>query len=126
MTKKIINTLKAPQAIGAYSQAVQVDNTVYISGQIGIDPQTMALVAGGFAAEAHQLLANLRAICEAAGGSLDKLVKLTVYLLDMHEFAQLNAIFQEFFQVPYPARAAIAVSALPKGAVVEVDAVMVL
>lgn len=126
MTRKIISTRKAPQAIGTYSQAVQANNTVYISGQIGLDPQTMTLVDGGFAAQTRQMLLNLTAICEEAGGSLQNIAKLTVYLLDMNQFAKLNTIFDELLPLPYPARAVVEVKGLPRGAEVEVDAVMVL
>jgi reactive intermediate/imine deaminase len=125
-TREIIQTHNAPQAIGTYSQAVKVDNTVYISGQIPLDPKTMQLVSDGFPAEVKQVFENLSAIAKAAGGTLDKIVKLNVYLIDMNNFSQVNEIMAEYFTQPYPARAAIGVAALPKGVQVEMDAVLVL
>lgn len=121
--KNIICTNQAPAAIGTYSQAVRCENTVYCSGQIGLDPQTMEL-ATGFTAQAHQVFKNLAAIAVAAGGSLDQIVKLTVYLVDLQQFAELNSIMASYFSAPYPARAAIQVTALPKGAVIEIDAIL--
>ena len=122
--KKIINTDKAPAAIGTYSQAVQVGNTVYISGQIPLDPKTMNMVEGEFKRHVQQVFTNLQAVAEAAGGSLADVVKLTIYLLDMQQFPVVNEVMAEFCQTPFPARAVIAVSALPKNAVVEMDAIL--
>lgn len=123
--RKIIHTEQAPAAIGTYSQAVQVGDTVYLSGQVGLVPARMELIEGGFAEQMHQVMRNLQAVCTAAGGGLDDLVKLNVYLLDLGEFDQVNTIMAGYLSEPYPARAAIQVSALPKGALVEIDAVMV-
>jgi len=122
--RTIIHTDKAPAAIGAYSQAVKVDQTVYISGQIPLDPQSMQIVEGGFKARARQVLANLQAVASAAGGGLNDAVKLMVYLTDLNDFAALNEIFSELLEEPFPARAAVQVSALPRGALVEIDAVL--
>lgn len=126
MTREIISTDKAPQAIGTYSQAVKVDNTVYISGQIPLVPETMEVHDGDFADHVRQVFSNLSAIAEAAGGSLNDFVKVTVFLTDLDNFATVNAVMEEFFTQPYPARAAVQISALPKGVEVEADAVMVL
>ena len=126
MSKTIIHTDKAPAAIGAYSQAVKAGNTVYLSGQIPLDPATMTVVEGGFAAEAHQVFKNLQAVCEAAGGSLDQIVKLNAYLTDLSNFAVFNEVMGQYMSQPFPARAAIGVASLPKGVQVEADAVMVL
>lgn len=126
MTRSIIKTEKAPAAIGTYSQAVKVDNTVYVSGQIPLDPTTMQMVSDDFSEQARQVLNNLSAICEASGGSLDSAVKLTVYFTDLDNFAVLNEVMSKVFSEPYPARAAVQVSALPKGAQVEIDAVLCL
>ncbi len=126
MTREIISTDKAPQAIGTYSQAVKVDNTVYISGQIPLVPETMEVHDGDFADHVRQVFSNLSAIAEAAGGSLNDFVKVTVFLTDLDNFATVNAVMEEFFSQPYPARAAVQISALPKGVEVEADAVMVL
>lgn len=123
--KAVINTTKAPQAIGTYSQAVKVSGTVYLSGQIPLDPATMALVDGGFAAQATRVFDNLSAVCEAAGGTLQNMVKVNIYLTDLGNFADLNEIMARYFAEPYPARAAIEVSALPKGAMIEIDGVMI-
>ncbi len=125
MDKKIINTDKAPAAIGTYSQAVAVGQTVYISGQLGLVPPANDL-AEGFALQCHQMFRNLRAICEAAGGDLQNIVKLTIFVTDLGNFAELNKIMGEYISSPYPARAAVQVSALPRGGLVEADAVMVL
>lgn len=125
MSREIIATGAAPAAIGTYSQAVRAGDTVYLSGQIGLDPATMALVEG-FDAQAEQVFANLRAVCEAAGGSLAQIVKLNLYLTDLGNFARLNEIMSSHFATPYPARAAVGVASLPKGALVEADAVMVI
>jgi len=126
MTKEIIHTDKAPAAIGAYSQAVKAGDTVYLSGQIPLDPVTMTVVEGGFAAEAHQVFKNLKAVCEAAGGSLDQIVKLNAFLTDLSNFATFNEVMSQYMSQPFPARAAIGVASLPKGVQVEADAVMVL
>ena len=127
MTKSIIHTENAPAAIGAYSQAVRAGNTVYMSGQIPLDPKSMAVVGNGdFAAETHQVFKNLRAVAEAAGGSLDDIVKVNAYLTDLDNFATFNQIMAEYFNQPYPARAAIGVAGLPKGVQVEAEAVLVL
>lgn len=125
MTKQIIQTTSAPQAIGTYSQAVKVGDTVYLSGQIGLDPATMQMVEG-IAAEVHRVFKNLRAVAEASGGSLADVVKLNIFLTDLSHFALVNTIMAEYFKQPYPARAAVGVASLPKGALVEADGVMVL
>jgi reactive intermediate/imine deaminase len=124
--KAIITTDKAPEAIGTYSQAVKTNNTVYLSGQIPLDPITMTLVDGDFAAQAHQVFKNLRAVCEAADGSLSNIVKLTIYLTDLKNFAVINEVMAQYFEQPYPARAAVGVKELPKGAIVEADGIMVI
>ncbi len=121
-----INTDQAPEAIGTYSQAVKVGNTVYLSGQIPLDPQSMTLVEGGFEAQAEQVFKNLSAVCEASGGSLDEVVKVNLYLTDLANFATVNTVMARYFRQPYPARAAVQVSALPKGADFEAEAVMVI
>lgn len=123
--KTIIATPNAPAAIGTYSQAVKVDTTVYLSGQIGLDPATMLLV-DGIEAQIHQVFKNLAAVCQASGGSLADIVKLNVFLTDLAHFPKVNEIMGQYFQQPYPARAAVGVSALPRGALVEADAVMVI
>jgi reactive intermediate/imine deaminase len=125
MDKEIIATDDAPAAIGTYSQAVRVDNTVYLSGQIPLDPATMEVVEGGIEAEIRRVFDNLTAVCKAAGGSLGDIVKLNIYLTDLSNFPQVNEIMATYFDQPYPARAAIGVAALPKGVGVEMDAVMV-
>ncbi|MDJ0779259.1 MAG: RidA family protein [Gammaproteobacteria bacterium] len=126
MAKTIIQTDDAPAAIGTYSQAVRVDNTVYLSGQIPLDPATMEVVEGGIEAEIRRVFDNLRALTEAAGGSLSSIVKLNIFLTDLANFPTVNEIMAQYFQQPYPARAAIGVAALPKGVGVEMDAVMVI
>lgn len=126
MGKNIIHTEKAPAAIGAYSQAVRAGNTVYLSGQIPLVTETMQIVDGGFAEQTHQVFKNLRAVAEAAGGSLNDLVKVNAYLTDLSNFATFNEIMAQYFTTPYPARAAVEVSALPKGALVEAEAILVL
>ena len=128
MTRHIIQTDNAPAAIGTYSQAVAVEGarTVYISGQIPLDPRTMEVAAEDLAGQAHQVFENLRAVAEAAGGSLADCVKLTVYLTDLTKFPTLNQIMAEYFEEPFPARVAIEVSALPKGVAIEIDAIMAL
>jgi len=123
--RAIIHTDKAPEAIGTYSQAVKVDNTVYLSGQIPLDPQTMTLVEGDFEAQAEQVFKNLAAVCEAANGSLRHIVKLNLYLTDLSNFPVVNEVMARHFKEPYPARAAIGISQLPKGALFEADGVMV-
>ena len=123
MSKKIIATPHAPAAIGTYSQAVQVGGTVYLSGQIGLDPQTMTLVEG-VNAQIVRVFDNLKAVAEAAGGSLADVVKLNVYLTDLANFAKVNEVMARYFAEPFPARAAVGVKELPKGALVEADAVM--
>ena len=124
--KAIITTDNAPAAIGTYSQAVKVGNTVYLSGQVGLVPETMELVSENFEEQLHQVFKNLTAVCNAAGGCLADIVKMQVYLLDMAQFKAANEVMGKYFEAPYPARAAIAVAQLPKAAVVEVDAIMVL
>jgi reactive intermediate/imine deaminase len=125
MNKRIIQTPDAPAAIGTYSQAVQVDQTVYLSGQIGLDPESMQLLEG-IDAQIHQVFRNLAAVAAAAGGSLGDVVKLNVFLTDLGHFPKVNEIMAGYFGQPYPARAAVGVAALPRGALVEADAVMVL
>lgn len=124
MTKQIIQTVGAPQAIGTYSQAVRTGNTVYLSGQIGLDPTTMQLVEG-IDAQIVRVFDNLKAVAAAAGGSLDNTVKLNVYLTDLSHFTRVNETMATYFTQPYPARAAVGVAQLPRGALVEMDAVMV-
>lgn len=124
--REIISTNKAPQAIGTYSQAVKVDNTVYISGQIPLVPETMEIVDGDFSEHIRQVFKNMSAIAEAAGGNINDCAKVNIFLTDLNNFATVNEVMSEFFTQPYPARAAIEVSALPKGVAVEADAVMVL
>lgn len=126
MAREIIKTDKAPQAIGTYSQAVKVDNTVYLSGQIPLDPATMELVGGGIEAQIRRVFDNLQAVTQAAGGDFKDVVKLNVFLTDLANFPVVNQVMAEYFSEPYPARAAIGVAALPKGAEVEMDAVMML
>lgn len=124
--KSIIQTDSAPEAIGTYSQAVKAGDTVYLSGQIPLDPETMEVVAGDFADKTRRVFDNLRAICEAAGGELKDIVKLNIYMTDLGNFATVNEVMATYFQEPYPARAAIGVAALPKGVPVEMDAIMVI
>ncbi len=126
MNRKIIQTDNAPQAIGTYSQAVKVDNTVYLSGQIPLVAETMELVEGDMNAQIHRVFDNLQAVCQAAGGELNDIVKLNVFLIDLNHFPLVNEVMASYFNEPYPARAAVGVAALPKGAQVEMDAVMVL
>jgi reactive intermediate/imine deaminase len=123
--KQIVRTNKAPKAIGTYSQAVKAGNTVYLSGQIPLDPESMELVKG-IEAQIRRVFDNLQAVAEAAGGTLADIVKLNIYLIDLVHFPTVNTIMAEYFQEPYPARAAIGIAALPKGSEVEMDAVMVL
>ncbi|MEE8305372.1 MAG: RidA family protein [Candidatus Tectomicrobia bacterium] len=125
MSKTTITTEMAPAAIGTYSQAVQAGSTVYLSGQIPLVPQTMMLVEGGFDEQTRQVFRNLSAVAAAAGGTLDNLVKLTVYLTDLSNFQAVNEVMEEFFSAPFPARAAVGVAELPKLAQVEVEAILV-
>lgn len=122
--KSIINTDQAPSAIGTYSQAVKVNNTVYLSGQIPLVPETMEVIEGGFSAQAEQVFKNLSAVCEAAGGSINDMVKVNIFMIDLDNFAQVNEIMSKYFDQPYPARAAIQVSKLPKGVDIEIDGIM--
>ena len=126
MSKTVIHTDQAPAAIGAYSHAIRTGNTVYLSGQIPLVPETMQLVSENFEEQAHQVFKNLRAVCEAAGGSLNDIVKLNAYLTDLSHFATFNAVMEKYFAVSYPARAAVGVASLPRGALVEAEAVLVL
>jgi reactive intermediate/imine deaminase len=126
MVHQVINTPHAPQAIGTYSQAIKVDRTVYLSGQIPLAPSTMTLVNGDMASQIRQVFDNLRAVAQAAGGGLADIVKLNVFLTDLTHFTLVNEIMADYFQPPYPARAAVGVAALPKGAAVEMDAILVL
>lgn len=124
MSREIIHTDKAPQAIGTYSQAVKTGSTVYMSGQIPLVPETMELVEGDMAVQIRRVFDNLRAVAQAAGGDLKDIAKLNIFLTDLSHFPVVNEIMAEYFQQPYPARAAIGVASLPKGAGVEMDAVM--
>ena len=124
MTREIISTDKAPQAIGTYSQAVKTGNTVYMSGQIPLVPETMEMIEGDIERQVRRVFDNLGAVAEAAGGSLADVAKLNVFLVDLANFATVNEVMAEYFAEPYPARAAIGVASLPKGAGVEMDAVM--
>ena len=124
MAREIIRTDKAPKAIGTYSQAVKVDRTVYLSGQIPLVPESMELIKGDIAIQIRRIFDNLSAVCQAAGGELGDIVKLNVFLTDLGDFPVVNEIMAEYFSEPYPARAAIGVAALPKGAGVEMDAIM--
>ncbi len=124
MDQTVISTPAAPQAIGPYAQAVKVGQTVYLSGQIPLSPQTQELVSGDIRAQARQVLDNLSAVARAAGGTLSDVVKLNIYLTDMNDFAVVNALMSEHFAPPYPARATVQVAGLPKGAPIEIDAVM--
>ena len=126
MSKKPINTDNAPAAIGTYSQAIQAGNLVFLSGQIPLMPATMEIVEGNFEARARQVFENLRAVAEAAGGSLNDAVKITVFLTNLDDFATVNTVMESFFEQPYPARAAVGVASLPKGVDVEADAVLVI
>lgn len=125
MSRQIISTGQAPAAIGTYSQAVKAGDTVYLSGQIGLDPATMQLV-DGIEAQIERVFDNLKAVAEAAGGSLNDAVRVTIYLTDLAHFAKVNEAMARYFVTPYPARAAVGVAALPRGALVEADAVLVL
>jgi len=125
MPRETIQTPHAPAAIGPYSQAIAVDRMVFLSGQIPLDPQSGQLVEGGIEAQAKQAFTNLKAVCKAAGGRLDNCVKLTLFLTDLQDFAVVNQTMQSFFEAPYPARSTIQVSALPRGASCEVEAIMI-
>lgn len=122
--KSIVKTDQAPSAIGTYSQAVKVGNTVYLSGQIPLIPETMAVVEGGFAEQAQQVFKNLQAVCQAAGGEINNMVKVNVFMTDLSNFATVNEIMSQYFSEPYPARAAIEVSRLPKDVAIEIDGIM--
>jgi reactive intermediate/imine deaminase len=126
VTRTYVSTPSAPRAIGTYSQAVRVGDTVYLAGQIPLDPESMALVPGDVRAQVHQVFLNLQAVAHAAGGSLADAVKLNVFLTDLGHFPVVNEVMAEYFRAPYPARAAVGVAALPRGALVEMDAVLVL
>jgi reactive intermediate/imine deaminase len=126
MSRQTIQTSNAPQAIGPYSQAVRAGDTVYLSGQIPLDPATMQLVSGDIGAEIHQVFKNLKAVAEAAGGSLAKAVKVNVFLTDLAHFAQVNEIMESYCSQPFPARAAVGVAQLPRGARVEIECVLYL
>ncbi len=123
MSRHVVATANAPAAIGPYSQAIRAGNTVYLSGQIGLDPVSAQLVEG-FEAQAVQVFANLKAVAEAAGGALGNAVKLNIYLTDLANFARVNELMQQNFEAPYPARATLGVAALPRGALVEIDAIL--
>lgn len=122
--KSIISTEQAPSAIGTYSQAVKVNSTVYLSGQIPLVPETMEVVEGGFAAQTEQVFKNLSAVCEAAGGNLNDMVKFNIYMTDLNNFATVNEIMAKYLEQPYPARAAIQISKLPKEVDIEIDGIM--
>ncbi len=126
MKKQAIHSDDAPAAIGTYSQAVQSGQLVFLSGQIPLQPDDMTIVDGDFAARARQVFTNLGAVAEAAGGDLNDIVKLTIFLTDLNDFATVNAVMEEFFEQPFPARAAVGVAALPKGVDVEADAILAL
>ncbi len=126
MNKTPIHTDSAPAAIGTYSQAIQSGSFVFLSGQIPLDPSTMEIIDGDFEVRARQVFANLKAVTEAAGGTLDQIVKCTIYLTDLDNFATVNSVMAEFFEEPYPARAALGVASLPKGADVEAEAILAL
>jgi reactive intermediate/imine deaminase len=121
---KPISTPDAPAAIGTYSQAVRAGDTVYLSGQIPLDPKSMKIVEGDFEAQARRVFDNLRAVCRAAGGDFDRVVRITVYLTDLGNFAKVNEVMATYFREPFPARAAVGVASLPRGSLVEIDAVM--
>ena len=126
MSRQIIQSKKSPAAIGPYSQAVRAGNTIYCSGAIALDPDSGLLVEGGIEAEARRAFDNLKAICEAAGGSFDQIVRVGLYLTDLSQFSIVNNVMAEYFNAPYPARSTIGVAALPRGAAFEVDAVLVI
>lgn len=124
MSKSVIHTDKAPQAIGTYSQAIKCGTTVYLSGQIPLVPESMQVISEDFAEQAHQVFKNVQAVCEAAGGSVNHLAKVNIFLVDLGNFAVVNEIMSQYFEQPYPARAAVQISALPKGVQIEIDGVM--
>jgi len=124
--RAVIHTTDAPQAIGPYSQAVKANGVVYLSGQIPLDPVTMELVQGDISTQTRQVFANLSAVCQAAGGDLNQIVKLTIFLTDLADFAAVNAVMTASFSAPFPARSTVQVAALPRGAAVEVEAIMVI
>jgi reactive intermediate/imine deaminase len=126
MSRSIIHTDQAPAAIGPYSQAVRVGNTVYLSGQIPLLPETGVMLEGNVEVQARQVFDNMQAVCHAAGGSLSDIARLGIFLTDLADFAAVNAVMAEYFTAPYPARSTVQVSALPRGAQVEVDAILVL
>lgn len=126
MSKKRIHTDDAPSAIGTYSQAIQSGNLVFMSGQIPLDPASMEVIDGDFATRAHRVFQNLKAVAEAAGGNLDQVVKMTIYLTDLDNFAVVNSVMAEYFTEPYPARAALGVRSLPKGVDIEAEAILAL
>jgi len=126
MSRSIIHTDKAPNAIGPYSQAVRVGDTVYLSGQVALDPASGLLIEGDVTAQARRAFDNLAAVCEAAGGSIGQVARIGLYLTDMGNFAAVNSVMAEYFKAPYPARSTIEVTGLPRGAMFEVDAVMIL
>ena len=122
--KTIISTDNAPSAIGTYSQAVKVNNTVYLSGQIPLIPATMTVISDDFTEQTHQVFKNLVAVCEAAGGNINDMVKVNIFMMDLANFATVNEVMSQYFQQPYPARAAVQVSRLPKDVLIEIDGVM--
>lgn len=124
--RQVISTDQAPAAIGTYSQAIKAGETVYMSGQIPLVPETMEMVSDDFSEQTHQVFKNLKAVAQAAGGDLGNLVKLNIFMTDLSQFATVNEIMAQYFEQPYPARAAVEVSALPRGAQIEMDAVMAL
>lgn len=124
MTKSVIHSEAAPAAIGTYNQAIKAGNTVYLSGQIPLVASKMEMVSDDFAAQAHQVFKNLCAVCEAAGGDINDMVKVNIFLIDLGHFATVNEIMAQYFNTPYPARAAVQVSALPKAAQIEIDGIM--
>ncbi|MDG1122449.1 MAG: RidA family protein [Glaciecola sp.] len=124
MTKSVIHSDAAPAAIGTYNQAIKAGNTVYLSGQIPLIASTMEMVSDDFAEQAHQVFKNLCAVCEAAGGDINDMVKVNIFLIDLGHFATVNEIMAQYFTKPYPARAAVQVSALPKAAQIEIDGIM--
>jgi reactive intermediate/imine deaminase len=126
MSRKPVHTEEAPGAIGTYSQAVACGKTIYLSGQIPLDPKSMTLVAGGIEEQIHQMFRNLAAVAKASGGTLAHAAKVTIYMTDLTQFAKVNEIMAQYFSKPYPARATVGVAALPKGAAVEADAILVL
>ena len=125
MSRQIIHTDRAPAAIGTYNQAVKVGNTTYLSGQIPLVPETMEMVSEDFSEQAHQVFKNLSAVCEAAGGTLNDMAQVNIFVIDLGHFATVNSIMAEYFSEPYPARAAVQVAALPKGAQIEIDGMLI-